>query len=166
MEMDLVAHCGEVNRGSYVHSLVLTDIASGWIECAPLVVRDGSLVVEGVERIRRVLPFSLNALDTDYGPEFTGKSMLTWAHRNGISVRLIEPGKPNQNAYVESLNGRLRDECLNEHWFTSVTHARAVIENWRREIQRRETEEVTGRNHAQSVRKAVGQKGRYNAGRL
>jgi len=70
---------------------------------------------------------------SDNGPEFTGKAMLTWAHRNGIVLRLIEPGKPNQNAYVESFNGRLRDECLNEHWFMSVAHARAVIETWRRE---------------------------------
>jgi putative transposase len=70
---------------------------------------------------------------TDNGPEFTGKAMLTWAHRNGIALRLIEPGKPNQNAYVESFNGRLRDECLNEHWFMSLAHARAVIEAWRRE---------------------------------
>lgn len=44
---------------------------------------------------------------------------------------LIEPGKPNQNAYIESFNGRLRDECLNEHWFVSLAHARAVIEAWR-----------------------------------
>jgi len=70
---------------------------------------------------------------TDNGPEFVGKAMLTWAHRHGIDLRLIEPGKPNQNAYVESFNGRLRDECLNEHWFTSLAHARAVIEAWRRE---------------------------------
>lgn len=47
--------------------------------------------------------------------------------------RPIEPGKPNQNAYVESFNGRLRDECLNEHWFTSLEHARTEIERWRRE---------------------------------
>ena len=67
---------------------------------------------------------------SDNGAEFTGKAML---HRNGISLRLIEPGKPNQNAYVESFNGRLRDECLNEHWFTSLAHARTVIETWRRE---------------------------------
>ena len=70
---------------------------------------------------------------TDTGPEFTGKAMLTWAYRNGIALRLIEPGKPNQNAYVESFNGRLRDERLNERWFTSLAHARAVIETWRRE---------------------------------
>jgi transposase InsO family protein len=68
---------------------------------------------------------------SDNGAEFTGKAMLTWAHRNGVALRLIEPGKPNQNAYVESFNGRLRDECLNEHWFTSLAHARALIETWR-----------------------------------
>ena len=70
---------------------------------------------------------------TDNGKEFTGKAMLTWAHRCGVDLRLIEPGKPNQNAYVESFNGRLRDECLNEHWFTSLPHARQIIEAWRRE---------------------------------
>jgi len=70
---------------------------------------------------------------SDNGPEFTGKAMLNWAHRNGVTLRLIEPGKPNQNAYIESFNGRLRDECLNEHWFTSLAHARAVIEAWRRD---------------------------------
>lgn len=74
-----------------------------------------------------------DVIRSDNGPEFTGKAMLTWAHRNGVALRLIEPGKPNQNAYIESFNGRLRDECLNEHWFTSLAHARAVIEAWRRE---------------------------------
>jgi transposase InsO family protein len=70
---------------------------------------------------------------SDNGPEFAGKAMLNWAHRNGVTLRPIEPGKPNQNAYVESFIGRLRDECLNEHWFTSLEHARAVIEAWRAE---------------------------------
>lgn len=70
---------------------------------------------------------------TDNGKEFTGKAMLTWAHRSGVLLRLIEPGKPNQNAYIESFNGRLRDECLNEHWFTSLLHARAVIRAWTKE---------------------------------
>jgi putative transposase len=70
---------------------------------------------------------------TDNGPEFTGKAMLNWAHRKAIALRLIEPGKPNQNAYVESFNGRFRDECLNEHWFVSLAHARVVIEPWRQE---------------------------------
>ena len=70
---------------------------------------------------------------TDNGKEFCGRAMLTWAHEKRVALRLIEPGKPNQNAYIESFNGRLRDECLNEHWFTSLAHARSVIETWRRE---------------------------------
>lgn len=70
---------------------------------------------------------------TDNGKEFCGRAMLTWAHARGVMLRLIEPGKPNQNAYIESFNGRLRDECLNEHWFVSLAHAKAVIEAWRRE---------------------------------
>lgn len=65
MEMDLVAHCGDVNRGSYINSLVLTDIANGWTEAAPIIVREGNLVVETLDRIRLGLPFALRALDVD-----------------------------------------------------------------------------------------------------
>lgn len=78
MEMDLVAHCGEANRGSYVHSLVLTDIASGWTEAAPIVVRESTLVVETVERIRLSLPFALNALDVDNGSEFVNNRLIEY----------------------------------------------------------------------------------------
>ncbi len=67
MEMDLVAHCGTVNRGSYVSALTLTDIASGWTECAALAVREGGLVVETLDRIRLGLPFRLRAVDVDNG---------------------------------------------------------------------------------------------------
>lgn len=81
---------------------------------------------------------------SDNGPEFCGRAMLTWAHRNGVALRLIEPGKPNQNAYVESFNGRLRDECLNEHWFTSLAHARSVIETWRREYNEERPKKLLG----------------------
>ncbi|WP_167706746.1 IS3 family transposase [Xanthomonas arboricola] len=70
---------------------------------------------------------------TDNGREFCGKAMFVWAHARGVQLRLIQPGKPNQNAYVESFNGRLRDECLNEHWFPTLLHARTEIERWRRE---------------------------------
>ena len=60
-------------------------------------------------------------------------SLVVRAHERGVQLRLIQPGKPNQNAYVESFNGRLRDECLNEHWFPTLLHARTEIERWRRE---------------------------------
>lgn len=80
--------------------------------------------------VERGLPAVLR---TDNALECCGRVMLTWAHERGVTLRLIEPGKPNQNAYIESFNGRLRDECLNEHWFTSLPHAQAIIEAWRRE---------------------------------
>jgi len=80
--------------------------------------------------LERGLP---QAIRTDNGKEFCGRVMLIWAHARGVRLFLIEPGKPNQNAYIESFNGRLRDECLNEHWFVSLAHAKAVIESWRRE---------------------------------
>ncbi len=73
------------------------------------------------------------AIRTDNGKEFCGRAMLSWAHARGVQLFLIEPGKPNQNAYIESFNGRFRDKCLNEHWFTSLRHAKAIIDTWRRE---------------------------------
>jgi len=81
-------------------------------------------------RLTRGLP---KIIRTDNGKEFCGRAMLTWAHERSVTLRLIEPGKPNQNAYIESFNGRLRDECLNEHWFTNMAHAKVIIEAWRRE---------------------------------
>jgi len=81
---------------------------------------------------------------TDNGKEFCGKAMVTWAHERGVQLRLIQPGKPNQNAYVESFNGRLRDECLNEHWFTHLLHARTVIETWRREYNEERPKKALG----------------------
>jgi len=73
------------------------------------------------------------AIRTDNGKEFCGRAMLTWAHERGVRLFLIQPGKPNQNAYIESFNGRFRDECLNENWFTTLPHAKAVIGQWQRE---------------------------------
>ena len=70
-------------------------------------------------------------LITDNGPEFISRALDTWAYAHGVDLHFIEPGKPNQNAYVESFNGRLRDECLNEHWFMSFGQARETIETWR-----------------------------------
>jgi len=83
-------------------------------------------------------------LRTDNGPEVCSRAMLTGAHARGVTLRLIAPGKPNQNAYVESFNGRLREECLNEPWFTSIAHARALIETWRREYNDERPKEALG----------------------
>ena len=81
---------------------------------------------------------------TDNGKELCGKAMVAWAHDKEIALRLIEPGKPNQNAYVESFNGRLRDECLNEHWFPTLLHARTSIESWRRDYNEERPKRALG----------------------
>ncbi len=70
--------------------------------------------------------------------------MLNWAHEQGATLRLIEPGKPNQNAYNESLNKRLRDEFLNEHWFTSIAHTRMLTKTWRREYNEERPKKALG----------------------
>lgn len=67
----------------------------------------------------------------DNGPEFTSKALDLWAYEAGVELVFIRPGKPIENCYVESFNGKMRDECLNAHWFTSVAEARRVIELWR-----------------------------------
>src|SRR5688572_29716455 len=67
----------------------------------------------------------------DNGPEFAGRTLDAWAYAHGVTLRFIRPGKPIENAYVESFNGKFRDECLNEHWFLSVADAKSTIEAWR-----------------------------------
>lgn len=69
----------------------------------------------------------------DNGPEFLSKDFTAWASKRGIRVEYIRPGKPADNCYIESFNGKLRDECLNENWFLSIKEAREIIEGWRGE---------------------------------
>lgn len=90
----------------------------------------GTRVVRVLERLSetRGLP---KAIVVDNGPELISKVLDEWAYRNGVRLHFIEPGKPVQNAFVESFNGKFRDECLNEHWFTGLGDARQTIEAWR-----------------------------------
>ena len=103
---------------------------------SPAIVADTSLpgarVVEVLERLaeNRSLP---GLITVDNGPEFAGSALDAWAYRRGIQLHFIEPGKPVQNAYVESFNGRFRDECLNEHWFPTLEEARGLIEAWQQD---------------------------------
>lgn len=71
------------------------------------------------------------AVRTDQGPEFTGRALDQWAYRRGVELKLIQPGKPMQNGYIERFNGKFRDECLNEHWFRDLAHAREKNSHWR-----------------------------------
>ena len=129
--MDFVAD-GLVN-GRKLRCLNIVDDFSR--ECLALEVDtsiNGKRVVSVLERLAdlRGLPLSITV---DHGPEFEGQVLDAWAYQTGVSLNFIRPGKPIENAYIESFNGRFRDECLNEHWFLTMAHARRVIELWRME---------------------------------
>jgi hypothetical protein len=123
MEMDLVAHCGESTRGSYIHSLVLTDIASGWTESAPLVVRERTLLVETLERIRLGLPFPLRALDVDNGSEFMNETMIEYCLRHGIELTRSRPYRKNDQAWIEQKNGAVVRRLLGYRRFEGIAAA-------------------------------------------
>jgi putative transposase len=103
-------------------------------ECLAIEV-DTSL---GGRRVTRVLERLIQRrgkpglIVTDNGPEFAGRAVDQWAYGRGVRLHFIDPGKPVQNAYIESFNGKFRDECLNEHWFVDLRDARAMIAGWRR----------------------------------
>ena len=90
----------------------------------------GARVAQVLDRVggHRGLPRSIRL---DNGPEFTGRALDEWAHRRGVKLEFIRPGKPVENAFIESFNGRIRQECLNQHWFLDLDDARRTIEAWR-----------------------------------
>jgi putative transposase len=80
----------------------------------------------------------------DNGPEFTGRALFAWSARTGVRLRFIQPGKPIQNAFVESFIGRFRDECLSQHWFGSLAEAAQIIEAWRQHYNRERPHSALG----------------------
>jgi putative transposase len=120
-----------LSSGRAFRALTLVDDCSR--EC-PVIEADVSLgsdrVVAILERlaVSRGLP---RTIVVDNGPEFQSRRLDSWAHHRGVQLQFIRPGKPVENAFIESFNGRFRDECLNQHWFLSLPDARRTIEAWR-----------------------------------
>jgi len=130
--------------GRVIKSLTIVDDATHEsVAIVPERAISGLVLTRILDRLAlsRGLP---KVIRTDNGKEFCGRAMLTWAHTHQVKLVLIEPGKPNQNAYIESFNGRLRDECLNEHWFLNLAHAQALIESWRREYNEERPKKALG----------------------
>ena len=129
--MDFGVIC--VSSGKVIRMLTIVDDYTR--EC-PAIEVDTSL---GGLRVRRVLDRMASerglpeAIVVDNGPEFRGRALAAWSEQRGVRLEFIQPGKPAQNAYIESFNGRLRDECLNANWFTSLIDARRKIETWRQD---------------------------------
>jgi len=127
--MDLVAD--SFSDGRRFRSLTLVDDFSR--ECPAIEVDtsiSGARVVRVLERLAESCELP-QIIVTDNGPEFTSRAMLVWANENNVRLHFIEPGKPTQNAFIESFNGKFRDECLNENWFKNLQDAQGKIEDWR-----------------------------------
>jgi putative transposase len=129
--MDFIADT--LSNGRRIRALTIVDDFS---KICPALEVDTSL---SGERVTRALDRAIELhgkpglLVMDNGPEFTSRALDSWAYKRGIALHWIDPGKPVQNAYVESFNGRFRDECLDVHQFATLDDARILIEEWRRD---------------------------------
>ena len=127
--MDFVSD--SLSNGRRIRVLTVTDDFTR--ECVDMAVDhgiSGQYVTRVLDRAARFRGYPAK-VRTDHGPEFTSSAFLRWTTRHGIEHLLIDPGKPMQNGYIESFNGKFRDECLNDHWFVGLAHARDVIARWR-----------------------------------
>lgn len=127
--MDFVSD--SLSGGRRIKCLTITDDFSH--ECVDIAVNHGiggEYVTRVLEQAARFRGYPL-AVRTDQGPEFTSRAFMAWAQARGVRHILNQPGQPTQNAYIESFNGKFRDECLNEHWFQTLAQARVEIARWR-----------------------------------
>ena len=92
----------------------------------------GTRVVRVLDRLRGERPLPAQIV-LDNGPELISRVLEQWAHQHAVTLHFIDPGKPIQNAFCESFHGRVRDECLNEHWFLGLGDARRLVEAWRQD---------------------------------
>jgi hypothetical protein len=105
MEVDLVTHSGPRAVGSFVHTLVLTDVASGWTECLALPVREQALIVEAIKAVQFCLPFPLCGLDTDNDSAFMNDTLWDYSQQRGLELTRSRAYRKNDQAWVEQKNG-------------------------------------------------------------
>lgn len=106
------------------------NMMDGWSREALAIEAETSLPGRRVVRVLNKLMAARGKpqwIQLDNGPEFRGAELDRWAYKNQVRLHFIEPGKPSQNGHIESFNGKLRDECLSQEWFTSLFHARCVL---------------------------------------
>ena len=131
MEADLVAHCGTHTDGSYLYTLTLTDIPTGWTECLPLLNRDQESVVAALQRAQQLLPFPLLGIDTDNGAEFMNIALLAFCEQEQITFTRGRPRKSNDQCYVEQKNGQIVRQVVGYDRFTGELASRQLTELYR-----------------------------------
>jgi putative transposase len=109
---------------------IVDDFTREAITCLPERSISSHVVIREMERVAEFHGKYPLSIMVDNGPEFTSRAFLSWAQYRQIDLLFIQPGKPTQNAYIESFNGKFRDECLNMNWFSNLDQAREIIENW------------------------------------
>jgi len=113
VEADLVAHSGPIASGAFVQTLVLTDVATGWTECAPLLVREQTLLVSVLTQLRSLLPFPLLGLDVDNDSVFMNESVRDYCRAEGIVLTRCRPYRKNDQAHIVTNPLGIRDESRN-----------------------------------------------------
>ena len=126
MEADLVAHCGSYTGGAFLHTLVLTDVATGWTEFEALLFRGHEMVLQAIHRIRADIPFSLLGLDTDNGSEFINYALLYYCQEEKITFTRCRPYKKNDQCFVEQKNGAIIRRFVGYDRFTGILPCRAL----------------------------------------
>ena len=119
LEIDLVAHCGESMGGSFVYSLVATDVCTGWTEAVPLLAREQSLVVAGLEAIAKQLPFPVKGIDSDNDSVFINDPLTEYCADRGIEFTRSRPYRKNDPAWVKQKNGAVI-RCETAHYLNVV----------------------------------------------
>lgn len=127
-EVDLVWHSGPSAKGSFVQTLTVTDIATGWTECAPLLVREQKLLTEVLTHIRKLLPFALLGVDTDNDSVFINETVRDYCLAGGITFTRCRPYRKNDQAWVEQKNGAVVRKIVGYRRFEGVTAAAALAE--------------------------------------
>lgn len=126
VEADLVAHSGTTVKGSYVQTLTLTDIATGWTECAPLLVREQKLLTEVVSEIRQRMPFALLGFDTDNDSVFMNQTVKTYCEDAGVVFTRCRPYRKNDQAWVEQKNGAVVRRAVGYRRYEGLDAAAAL----------------------------------------
>ncbi|EFH80867.1 Integrase catalytic region [Ktedonobacter racemifer DSM 44963] len=131
LEADLVAHCGTHADGSYLYTLTLTDIATGWTECLPLLNRGQEAVIVALKRAQQLLPFPLLGIDTDNGGEFINAELLTFCEQEHITFTRGRPRRSNDQCYVEQKNGQIVRQVVGYDRFEGRLASQQLTELYR-----------------------------------
>jgi integrase-like protein len=126
LEVDMVAHGGVSVAGSFIQTLTMVDVATGWTECIPLVTRDGSLVVEALKRAQSLFPWLLQGVDFDNDSAFMNEVVVPWCRQQKIEVTRSRAYKKNDQAFVEQKNGSVVRRLLGYSRFEGVETAQAM----------------------------------------